>query len=75
MNRLTRYATKPMLRAPLMMLALTPLASCAGLAGSATSDTICRELARDLPTYSAQDTPETLASGSRFVAVFEAVCP
>lgn len=42
---------------------------------SATERSICRELARDLPTYSRADTPETLASGARFVDVFRAVCP
>jgi len=54
------------------------LTGCAGLAGSGTTETeraICRELRRDLPTWSQHDTPETLASGARFVAVFQAVCP
>jgi hypothetical protein len=53
------------------------LTGCGGLAVSATTETeraICRELARDLPTYSERDTPATLAAGARFVAVFEAVC-
>jgi hypothetical protein len=35
---------------------------------------ICRELERDLPTYSKKDTPETLESGARFLDVFYAVC-
>lgn len=39
-----------------------------------TSDTICAELRRDLPTYSQNDTRGTLESGARFVAVFDAVC-
>ena len=50
------------------------LTACQPMAGSETSVTICRELARDLPTYSRSDTPETLASGARFVDVFKAVC-
>jgi len=39
-----------------------------------TSRTVCRELERDLPTYSVKDTPETLESGARFIDVFYAVC-
>ncbi len=53
------------------------LAACADQVASVpteTSRTICRELTRDLPTYSEADTAETLASGARFIAVFEAVC-
>lgn len=61
----------------LMMLGMSSLligcASPAGF-GTETERSICRELARDLPTYSTSDTPETLASGARFIAVFEAVC-
>lgn len=30
--------------------------------------------ARDLPTYSQSDTPETLETGARFMDVFDAVC-
>lgn len=75
MRMLTRYGTQPIGRVLPMMLALSLLTGCAGLASSATSDTICRELARDLPTYSRNDTPETLASGARFVGIFKAVCP
>lgn len=55
---------------PLMML----LTACAVPAGSETSRSICRELERDLPTYSSKDTPETLQSGARFIEVFKAVC-
>lgn len=58
----------------LMMLALTPLAACVKPGGSATEVAICRELRADLPSWSSRDTPETLASGARFVAVFEGVC-
>lgn len=52
------------------------LAGCASPVSFATETerAICRELARDLPTYSERDTPATLAAGARFVAVFEAVC-
>ena len=58
-----------------MMLAmLTALSGCGLAAGSAT-DTACRELRRDLPTYSSRDTQETLDAGARFIGVFEAVCP
>ncbi|MDV7402584.1 hypothetical protein RZS08_64780 [Arthrospira platensis SPKY1] len=50
------------------------LTGCSVPGGSATEAAFCRELRADLPTYSRADTPETLASGARFVAVFEAVC-
>ena len=50
------------------------LPSCAAQGGSVTERTICRELRRDLPTYSTRDTAETLASGARFQAVFNAIC-
>lgn len=50
------------------------LVSCASVNGSETSRSICRELERDLPTYSTKDTPETLESGARFLDVFYAVC-
>ena len=41
---------------------------------SETLRTVCRELDRDLPSYSVKDTPATLESGARFVDVFNAVC-
>ena len=44
------------------------------MAGSETNRVICRELDRDLPTYSKKDTPQTLESGARFIEVFESVC-
>ena len=70
-----KYGTKQMRRGLLMTLAaLTLLSGCGNMAGSETSATICRELAMDLPSYSRQDTPETLASGARFMDVFAAVC-
>jgi hypothetical protein len=40
-----------------------------------TERTICRELARDLPTYSTRDTDATKEAGVRFLTVFRAVCP
>lgn len=52
------------------------LAGCADPASFATETerAICRELRRDLPTYSEADTAATLAAGARFVEVFEGVC-
>lgn len=56
---------------------LLPLlwSGCARPDGSATEHTICRELRADLPSWSRRDTAQTLASGARLIAVFEAVCP
>ena len=65
--RLTGYAG---LMATIFLL----LNGCAVPSGSETSRAICRELDRDLPTYSVKDTPETLESGARFIDVFNAVC-
>jgi hypothetical protein len=71
----TRYGTKRTQRGLLMNLAaMTLLSGCANTNASATERTICRELARDLPSYSRSDTPDTLASGARFLDVFAAVC-
>lgn len=56
------------------LMMMTMLSACATLTVSETERTLCRELRRELPTWSNQDTPETLASGARFIAVFEAVC-
>lgn len=56
------------------LLALTLLSACAVPTASETERAICRELRRDLPTYSAQDTADTLAAGARFIDVFNAVC-
>jgi hypothetical protein len=70
----TTFGTRRIGRGALMMVALALLTGCQPLAGSATEATICRELRADLPTYSRADTPDTLASGARFVAVFQAVC-
>lgn len=62
-------------RAAMMTLALIPLAACVKPGGSETERSICRELRRDLPTWSRSDTVESLTSGARFVAVFDAICP
>ena len=50
------------------------LSACAVPSASVTSNTICRELERDLPIYSVRDTAETLEAGARFIDVFYAVC-
>ncbi len=57
-----------------MVTTLPLLNGCQSISGSETSRAICRELDRDLPTYSVKDTPATLESGARFVDVFNAVC-
>jgi hypothetical protein len=60
---------------PVKVLLLALLTGCASQVVSVpTERAVCRELARDLPTYSAKDTPETLESGARFIEVFESVC-
>jgi hypothetical protein len=59
----------------LMVITILLLSGCANTSALETSRTICRELARDLPTYSVKDTPETLESGARFIDVYNAVCP
>ena len=56
------------------MTTLLLLNGCGSLKGSETSRTICRELERDLPTYSVKDTPATLESGAKFIELFTAVC-
>lgn len=56
------------------MIMLTLLSGCESLNASETSRSICRELERDLPTYSKKDTFQTLQSGARFIEVFYAVC-
>ena len=74
MSRLARSRTWQTGCAVLMVTTLPLLNGCQSISGSETSRTICRELARDLPTYSVKDTPETLESGARFIEVFYAVC-
>ena len=70
----TTFGTRLIGRGALMMAGLVLLTGCSMPGASATSNAICRELRADLPTYSRADTPDTLASGARFVAVFQAVC-
>jgi hypothetical protein len=50
------------------------LSGCVSTQNSETTRTICRELERDLPTYSIKDTPQTLEAGANFLDVFYAVC-
>lgn len=60
----------------LLVVSLMTLSSgCTKPVVSGTERTACRELRADLPTWSRRDTAETLASGARFIAVFDAVCP
>jgi hypothetical protein len=59
----------------MLVTSLAALSGCGTMGGSETERTICRELRMDLPTYSSQDSEETLASGARFLDVFAAVCP
>lgn len=65
---------RPTVRAGLMIGALTLSTGCMTPGASETERTICRELRADLPTWSRQDTPATLAAGARFISVFEEVC-
>jgi hypothetical protein len=55
------------------LLALSTSA-CVSAGGSATEQTICRELGAVLPTYSTSDTEQTKEDGDRFLTVFDAVC-
>lgn len=65
-----------MKRAIVTMVTMVTLTSgCVVAATSETERTICRELRRDLPTYSRADTQETKEAGIRFLEVFDAVCP
>jgi hypothetical protein len=57
-----------------MAITFLLLSGCAAPHALETSRTVCRELARDLPTYSVKDTPETLEAGARFIDIFSAVC-
>ena len=49
------------------------LAGCAATGGP-VPDATCDALDQYLPTWSADDTEETLASGARFLDVYVAVC-
>lgn len=71
-----KFSASGLLRPALMLTAsATLLASCASVGGSVTEATICAELRADLPSWSSQDTPQSVAEGARFVATFEALCP
>lgn len=68
--------TGPMRLALAGMTALL-MSGCVTSTGSATSEaerSICRELRRDLPTYSMADTTETKEDGAAFLTTFYAVC-
>lgn len=60
-----------------LMVITALLTSACGNAGNygETERSICRELRRELPTYSAKDTEQSKLEGERFFAVFDAVCP
>jgi hypothetical protein len=74
LSRLKRYKMQQIGLGVLMVAALVLLSGCANTSALETGQTICRELAMDLPTYSVKDTPETLEAGARFLDVFNAVC-
>lgn len=65
------------LAAALMLCLTTTLTSgCITIQAAETSETeraLCRELRRDLPTFSSKDTKETQVSIARFSDVFESV--
>ena len=75
---LARSKMLPMRPVAALMLMLAPLMSgCVGSTGSATTETertICRELRRDLPTYSTRDTEATKEAGARFLELFREIC-
>lgn len=56
---------------PVMMLS-----TCLGGPGGSgmTERTICRELHRELPSYSAADTDQTVTDGADFLLRFQAAC-
>ena len=58
----------------LMIVPLTTACAKKGGLGTETEDTICRELRRELPSYSSKDTTQTKEDGDRFLTVFNAVC-
>lgn len=63
------------LSASLMVITALLTSACATVESSETERAICRELRRELPTYSAKDTEQSKLEGERFFAVFDAVCP
>lgn len=51
------------------------LTACASPGGFGESNrALCDELRKDLPTYSASDTPETLEAGADFIDLFNGLC-
>lgn len=75
---LARSKTRPMRPVAALML-MTPLlmSGCVGSTGYGTTETertICRELRRDLPTYSTRDTDATKEAGARFLELFREIC-
>ena len=72
-----RLKAGPIWRAAMLVLILTSCAAPGAFESpkTETASTICRELARDFPTWAEDDTPESLAAAARFTLVFEAVCP
>lgn len=73
---LARSKTGPMLPAAALTAALLTT-GCVTSGGSGTTETeraMCRELQRDLPTYSARDTEATKEAGVGFLTTFRAIC-
>jgi uncharacterized protein YceK len=63
-------------RRPAIRLLMLPMlmSGCASVVGSETTRATCDELRRALPTWSAQDTPQSRIEGAAFIDVFDAVC-
>lgn len=64
--------------AALMLTSALLMSGCVTTMPSGTTETertICRELRRDLPTYSTDDTDATKEAGVRFLTTFRAICP
>jgi hypothetical protein len=59
----------------MLVTSIAALSGCASTGVSETERTICRELRMDLPSFSTNDTAQTMAEAARFLDVFEAVCP
>ncbi|RRH71281.1 hypothetical protein [Falsigemmobacter faecalis] len=68
-----KFRMPPIRPVPMLLVATLP-AFCAMQGGSETERSICRELRADLPSYSQQDTAQTLEEGARFQLVFAGVC-
>lgn len=64
--------TKPAVA--MQLIAALLLSACATPGGSETEAAICRELRAALPSWSAEDSVQSLEEGARFVAVFEGAC-